>query len=190
MRSREVYEHLAQIYLDNAADRKKKSRPQRKLFFKYFLPAISIIIIAGLVFALSSLIRKEEAATKKDFALVIEPGLTRINFDFNLAKKETLSYNLSDSDLRNYKVLSFFARTANPKDKLHLRVELSNKFGELSELYLEDISAKWQDFKVNLADFKKINNWSSLSELKFVLEDWNTKEKKGRVYIDNIRFLK
>jgi hypothetical protein len=81
-------------------------------------------------------------------------------------------------------------RAANPKDELHLRVELRNRYGEESEFYLREVSGRWYDFKVDLDDFKDISNWSNMSELRFVIEDWNTRVKKGRIYIDNVRFVK
>jgi hypothetical protein len=188
VKQKEVYDYLAKVYLDEASKR-REPRPKRRPIFIYAYVGLSLILIAGLTIALFSLIRQKGAA-KKDFALIIEPGLTRISFNFDLAKKETLSYNLDDLNLRNYKALGFFVRTANPKHELHLRIELRNRYGEKSEFYLSDISGRWYDFKVDLADFKDITNWSNMSELRFVIEDWNTRVKKGRVYIDNVRFVK
>ncbi|MEI6632140.1 MAG: hypothetical protein WCL25_05970 [bacterium] len=57
-------------------------------------------------------------------------------------------------------------------------------------MYLNNISEKWRDYRLNLSDFKGINSWTKVSELAFIVEEWNASSKKGIVYVDNIRLLK
>ena len=71
-----------------------------------------------------------------------------------------------------------------------MRIEFNSPYKEKAEYYLKNLPNKWQEFKVSLSEFKGISDWSSLSGLAFSVEEWNTNEKKGVVYIDNVRLLK
>ncbi|MFH1578114.1 MAG: hypothetical protein ABIC18_03475 [Candidatus Omnitrophota bacterium] len=188
MHRKEVYEHLAQIYL-GASNNKRKTPIQRAPLFKYLF-ALSLIVIASLVFVLGNVSRNQRPAVNKEIALVIEPGLTQMNFDFNLAKKEILRFDLAGLNLAEYESLKFLARKVDVSGNLHLHLGLRNRLGESSEFYLKDISGQWHDFKIALADFKGITEWSDMAELEFVIEAWNTNAKNGKLYIDTVRFLK
>jgi hypothetical protein len=93
-------------------------------------------------------------------------------------------------DLSKYKSLAFSLNKINFRDKIAIRVEFTTPFKEKSEIYLADIQYRWKDYKINLAEFQKISDWSQMQTLAFVVEVWNTREKIGVVYIDNVRFLK
>lgn len=123
-------------------------------------------------------------------SLVFKTDAAKINFDFNSAKKEVFTVDLARLNLSGYKAVSFALRKNNFRDDIHLRVELTDLFKEKSEVYVHDISNKWKEYKINLSDFKNISNWKQMLELAFVAEEWNTKEKQGIVYIDNVRFLR
>ena len=93
-------------------------------------------------------------------------------------------------DLSRYKALAFSAKKTNYDGDIALRVEFTTRFKEKSEKYLRDIPNRWQEYKINLSDFAGINDWSSMSGLSFVIEEWNVQKKRGIVYIDNVRFIK
>jgi hypothetical protein len=65
-----------------------------------------------------------------------------------------------------------------------------NNFGEVGSFYLSNISNRWNEFKISLSDFKNISDWSNVKKLNFILEEWNTNNKVGKIYFDDIKILK
>ena len=188
MNKHDIYEHLAEIYLDGSPGQKNKKKIRTQLLKNFFLLGIaSLFIITFLVIISTS---KQKSFHLTEIALVITPEAHKMNFHFDPAKKEIFTLNLNNLDLSKYKSLGFSLKKINFRDKIAIKVEFTTPFKEKSEIYLADIPYRWKDYKINLAQFQKISDWSEMQTLAFVVEEWNTKEKKGVVYIDNVRFLK
>jgi hypothetical protein len=187
MDKKDIYEHLAKIYLDVSSQRKKKSK-SKQFFYKKTVLISSIFIFALGVLLFANLPKRK--AFNSELALVLAPGPIKINFDFNPAKKEIYSLNLNKLNMSRFKALAFALKKANYSDTISLRAEFTSAFNEKSEAYFKHIPHKWQDYKINLSDFKGISDWTEVSSFAISVEEWNTKEKKGVVYIDNIRLLK
>jgi hypothetical protein len=185
MDKKEIYEHLAKIYLD-ASSRKKKKNPKGARLLRH--PLFLTIVFVLAVFLIPSIFRKK--ALNSEIALVLQNDVAKINFNFDPAKKEIYSINLNKLNLTKFKTLGFSLKKPSSQDKISLRIELTNIYKEKSEVYLKDLPPNWQDYKIKLSDFKNISDWSGMLKLGFAVEDWNTREKKGIVYIDNIRLLR
>ncbi len=186
MNKKEIYEHLANIYLDASS---KSSKKKRKL--KQYPKTILALILLGVVFisaiAYPRVINHNKSA---QIALFLYQDTAKINFNFDPAKKEVFSINLKQLNLSTYKALNFTVRKTNPKDIISLRVEFINRFNEKSEIYLKDISSKWTEHRLDLYRFIKISDWQQMKTLAFSVEEWNAREKTGIVYLDNIRVIK
>ena len=187
MDKKDIYEHLAKIYLDASQKRKKSSQKYSQVFKNIFF--ISIAFILGISIFLFIRFNKNRSLNSQ-IAVVLCPDVVKINFHFDPARKEIYSIDLNKLDLSRFKALGFSAKRANYQDKISLRVEFISIFREKSEIYLKDISHRWQDFKIALSEFKNISEWSSMQNLSFIVEEWNVEEKKGVVYIDNVRLIK
>jgi len=187
MNKKEIYEHLAKIYLD--ASLKKSEQRKQYPHFKYLFFA-SLAVILGLAFFLLQSYKKDMPVNLSETALIIQTETTKINFDFIPAKKEIFSISLDGLNLAGYKALAFSVKKADFNDTISLRLEFSNKFKETSEVYLKNIPHKWQDYKIAFSEFRNLNDWSEMSKIAFIVEEWNTRENKGVVYIDNVRFIK
>lgn len=70
------------------------------------------------------------------------------------------------------------------------KVELKNASKQIGRYYVTNITDSWQDIVIPLKDFKGITDFSNLSELVIVFEDRIASNKKGVVYLDDIRFTK
>ncbi len=186
MDKKEIYEHLAKIYLDASSKKKRGNKAYPKLFNN--LAIVSIFILAGLTTSLISSYNRREF--NSETALIIQLDPAKINFNFDPAKKEIYSINLNHLNLTHAKALAFSVKNIHPKEKIALRVEFTNAFKENSEVYLRNIPAKWQDFRINLSEFRSIGDWSEITSLAFSVEEWNASAKKGVLYIDNVRLLK
>lgn len=189
MNKKEIYEHLANIYLDASSKSSKK-----KIKFRNLPKALSALIILGSIGILGagSVIgysRLNPAGTAQ-IALFLHQDTAKINFNFDPAKKETFSLNLKQLDLAKYKALGFSVRKTNPKDIISLRVEFTNRFNEKSEVYVKDISSKWGEQRLDFSRFSGINDWTQMKKIEFTVEEWNAQQKSGIVYLDNIRVIK
>ncbi|MBI4707771.1 MAG: hypothetical protein HY761_07600 [Candidatus Omnitrophica bacterium] len=187
MDKKDIYEHLAKIYLDASSKKKKKAKPFTFQQHKVVVLLLVLFISVGAIY-FGNVVKG--MAYHKEIALFLSESPTKINFNFDPAKKEIFSLNLNKLNLNRYNVLGFSVKNINFEEKLSLRIEFVNVFKEKSEVYIKDIPRNWGDFKINLADFKHIHDWSEMATLSFCVEEWNAKSKKGVVYIDNIRLLK
>jgi len=70
------------------------------------------------------------------------------------------------------------------------KVELKNASKQIGRYYVTNITDGWQDIVIPLKDFKGITDFSNLSEFVIVFEDRIASNKKGVVYLDDIRFTK
>lgn len=188
MDKKDIYEHLAKIYLD-AASLKRKKKPKDILSFRALF-FISVIFIGLTILIFSNLYKYKNKSLNSEFALVLCPDVVKVNFNFDPAKKETYSVDLNNLDLNRFKTLGFSLKKANYQDIISLRVEFTSNFKEKSEIYLKDIPHKWQDYKIDFKEFKNITDWSSMQSLSFSVEEWNVRENRGVVYLDNVRFLR
>ena len=186
---KEIYEHLANIYLDASS----KSSKKKQRFSSYLKPVQGILLLGlaiVLVGSFTTYFNVYNRAPMSQIALFLHQDAAKINFNFDPAKKEVFSLDLKQLDLSKYKTLSFRVRKTDSNDIISLRVEFTNRFNERSEVYIKDISSKWTDKKIDFKNFAKMNNWSQMKELAFSIEEWNAREKSGIVYLDNISVLK
>ncbi|MDD5513565.1 MAG: hypothetical protein PHD09_07335 [Candidatus Omnitrophica bacterium] len=183
MDKKDIYEHLAKIYLDASQKRKKKNKkhPEIRNIILIFL---SFLLGFGLFFF--TIAPKKKPAYNSSFVLLLQPDIAKINFNFDPARKEVYSIRLNNLNLNKYDSLTFSVKKTNFRDTINLRVEFTNAFKEKSEIYIRDIPHKWEDFRIPFSDFKNINDWSDMYDLSFIVEEWNTKEDNGVVYVSSV----
>jgi len=186
MEKKDIYEHLAKIYLDASTKKKKKSAKSK---WNRHLVFVSLGLIAILTVSLSGFLLKHKRLNSQ-ISLVLQADVTKINFNFDPAKKEIYSLGLKKLNLARFKTIGLAIKKANYSDKISLKLEFANVFKEQAVVYLKDIPNKWQDYQISLSDFKAISDWSEMTTLALIVEEWNTTEKQGIIYIDNIRLLR
>jgi hypothetical protein len=197
MDKKDIYEHLAKIYLDASSKKKNKSKANSRFFSNpFFLGAAVFLAAIILVFIITNRNEPVFSSLSKngvshELALILQPDIVRINFNFDPAKEEIYSINLNKLNLSRFKALGFSVRKANYEDNIILKLEFTNAVNENSEIYLNEMpSYKWLHCRINMGAFKGISDWSRMLNLAFIIEKRNTNNKQGIVYIDNIRFLK
>jgi len=196
MVKKDIYEHLADIYWDASSKKKKSTRSYPKIFKNlFFISTLIIFVLIILLFNVShesSLLftgLNGKKLINSELAFVLQPNIVKINFNFDPAQKEVYYINLNELNLARFRVLKFLVRKANYEDNIILKLEFTNASKEKSEAYFYNIpSYKWQEYKINLSDFKDISDWSKMSSLAFIIEESNVNKKNGIVYLDNIRF--
>jgi hypothetical protein len=190
MDKKEIYEHLANIYLDASSKTNKKNKSKEYSPFLRNIFLFTVAVIFTLTFSQLFHSEKPYPVDSSQIALVLQNEATKINFNFDPAKKETLILNLNNLDLAKFNKLGFSIRKTNSQDTVNLRVEFINRFREKSAVYFRDIPSRWKDYLVNFSEFKDITNWKEMISLAFIIEEWNVRQKKGIVYVDNIRLLR
>jgi len=191
MDKKEIYEHLAKIYLDASTKSSKKKRRIKSYVpgFRSILISVSFLII-GIGSGIFLINYGRSKTPDSQVALFLTRESAKINFNFNPAKAENFTLNLNKLNLSKYKSLGFSAKKDRLKEPLALRIEFISRFNEKSEFYIRDIPQKWSEYNISFGLFKKISNWQEMKSLAFCVEEWNTQKKSGVVYLDNIRLLK
>ncbi len=190
MDKKDIYEHLAKIYLDASSQTPKE--PRRNFLYKHKNVFLGLTVLAiALSFVLFTSFNPAKLnKTPGEIALVLQPEATRINFNFDPAKKETYTIDIKKLNLSRFRALAFSLKKANYFDNISVRVEFTSAFREKSEIYVKNIPYRWKDYYIELSQFKNISNWANIRSLAFIVEEWNAREHHGVVYIDNIRLLR
>ena len=187
MDKKDIYEHLANIYFDASSKKTRKIKFHPDTFRNMFF--VSAVLVFGLSAALYFSFNNRQPFGS-DVALALTNSPLKINFNFDPAKKEIYSLNLNSLNLTKYKSLGFSLKKERFGDNITLKVEFTDAFNETSEVYVKDLGHKWQDYRMSLRQFTHISDWSQMSKLKFIVEEWNAKGKSGIVYIDNVKVFK
>ena len=70
------------------------------------------------------------------------------------------------------------------------KIELKGANKQTGHYYASNVSDQWQEISIPLSDFKGLIDRSNLAEFVLVFEDRMASNKKGILYIDDIRFVK
>jgi len=185
MEKKDIYEHLAKIYLDNSPAY-KNNRSKAEDYKIYIFVGIAVIAVVSFLF----LIPFSRSPSNSQTMLILAPDPVKINYKFDPVKKKSYSFNLNRLNMAGYKSLAFSVKKSSFSDKVSMRIEFQSIFKEQSEIYVKDVTDRWKGYNLQLSDFKNISEWAEMSDLVFSVEEWNTRNNKGVVYIDNVRFIK
>ena len=70
------------------------------------------------------------------------------------------------------------------------KVELKNAAKQIGRFYVTNVTDKWQDIVIPMKAFKGVTDYSNLTEFVIVFEDRVASNKKGVIYVDDIRLTK
>ncbi|OGW76705.1 MAG: hypothetical protein A3I73_04435 [Omnitrophica bacterium RIFCSPLOWO2_02_FULL_45_16] len=70
------------------------------------------------------------------------------------------------------------------------KVELKNTGKQIGRYYVTSVTDQWQEVVIPLTEFKGLTDLSNLTEFVIVFEDRIASNKKGVIYIDDIRLTK
>ena len=70
------------------------------------------------------------------------------------------------------------------------KIELKNANKQTGRYYVSNVSDQWQEISIPLSEFKGLIDKTNLTEFVLVFEDRMASNKKGVLYIDDIRFVK
>lgn len=187
----EIYDHLAQVYLGKtkAVDEKKKKK-QANVWLVVNL-ATTVVIFLSAFYGLTAFLSHRTDDVQNSVIYSLHRGPVRLSFDFKdeYPPVKTLLLSLPEMDASKYKFVSFSIRSKEEGSPKILKVEVKNFRNEKSFIYIRGIDGDWENYKISLADFKEISDWSSVTQISFVLEEWNVDQKSGLILIDELSFI-
>ena len=116
----------------------------------------------------------------------------KISYDFLTAfhPDETFSLSIPQVDANRYSDFQFTVRAQDGENPGIVKIVFKNKRNEVSSFYVQGVNDRWKRVKIPLSSFDRITDWSSLSDISFVIESWNVREKQGSILLDEISFSK
>lgn len=70
-----------------------------------------------------------------------------------------------------------------------VKIEVKDAAGN-SPYIVSGVTDQWQEFSIPFEKFKKIKDWSKLTEFVVVFDDINSNPKKGSILLDHVRFTR
>jgi hypothetical protein len=94
-------------------------------------------------------------------------------------------------DVSKYDNLAFWVKgDAKVGYTTVFKVELKNAGKQVGRYYVTNVTDQWQEVVIPLAEFKGLTDLSNMTEFVVVFEDRIASNKKGAIYLDDIRFIK
>lgn len=98
---------------------------------------------------------------------------------------------LNGEDATPYNAISFYIKGDEKAGfTSRVKVELKDKSNVPSPYLLSGVTTEWQEVSIPFDKFRKVADWSALSEFVVVFDDINSNPKAGTIYIDNVSFKK
>jgi hypothetical protein len=101
---------------------------------------------------------------------------------------KTFTLSIPDLDVEKYHYLRFSIRGLEEGSPGIVKVVLSNRKKETSSYFILKVHGKWQEYKIPFENFNQITDWTSLTDVSFILEGWNVEKKQGIILIDSVCF--
>ncbi len=185
----EIYDHLAKVYLGKRENVGKNKKRELNAWLVLNIVIMSVIF-ASAFYALSAFLahRDDLIQNKIIYALNNTPIRLRYNFADAYPSVETFSIYVPQINVNKFKKLNFSIRGVEYGSPGILKVVLKNRRQEAAAFYINNVGDQWQDLSIPLKLFEDITDWTELTDVSFVLEAWNVKDKKGIVLIENVCF--
>ena len=183
----EIYEHLAKVYLgkrDNVQQNKKK-----RLNAWFMINAVITIIILATTFYGFTAFLTRRGELKNSIMYSLNNNPIRISYNLNdpYPQSEAFSLVVPHMDVSKYHQLNLAVRGMAEGSVGSIKLVVTNERNEKSAYFLQNIRSYWQKFNIPFAELN-ITDWTSITDVAFILEAWNVSSKTGTVLIDDISF--
>ncbi len=185
----EIYDHLAKVYLgkrQNAADQKrKKTLNQSWLVINI---AITTAILISTVYGFTAFLT-HRVVLKNEVFYSLNNNPIRIVYDLNDPFPATKNFSIiiPHKDVSKYNRLNLSIRGMNEAYPGVVKIVVGNQLNEKATYFIRNVGNNWQKVSIPLEKLN-LTEWSSVTDIAFILEAWNLDFKKGTVLIDDISF--
>jgi len=185
----DIYDHLAQVYLGKRTktDVRKKQQFSAWLVINIF---ITVIIFTSAFYGLTAFLTHRNSSLQSRIIFSLHNGPVRVEYNFTdpFPPVKTFALDVPSMDAARYGNIQFSIRGKEEGAPGIVKVVVKNRRNEEGSYYIQGVGLDWQEFSIPLDEFKQITDWSSLTDISFVLESWNIDNKKGLILIENICF--
>jgi hypothetical protein len=187
----EIYDHLAKVYLGKREDlspQKRKTKPPVNRSLLVINIVVTAVITISTVYGFTAfLTRRAELKSQVFYALNNEP--IRMAYDLNdpFPATKTFSITIPNKDVSKYSVLNVSLRGMDGAYPGIVKVVVGNQKNEAAIYYIKNVAASWQKASI---PFEKLNltDWTTVTDVSFVLEAWNVDFRRGTLLIDGVSF--
>lgn len=185
----DIYDHLAQVYLGkrSAVQEKKKKKLNSWLVINIVITAV---IFASSIYGLTAFLTHRGDVLQNKIIYALSNGPIRLNYNLEYPYPAVKAFTLTipKMNVAKYRAIQFAVRALPEGTPGTIRVEIKNHKNETAFIFVEDVGLSWRNYEIPFERFSQISDWSDVSEVSFVLEAWNTQDKKGIVLIDEVAF--
>lgn len=185
----EIYDHLAQVYLGKKNMAKPKEEKKQVSAWLVLNIIITVVIFATSFYGLTAFLARRSDEFHKRVIFSLNKGPIRIRYDLGYPYPPMKAFSLSvpEASAEKYEQLEFSIRGAEGTPGT-VRIEVRNDRNEIASVFIDDVNYDWSQKRIPLDAFDGITDWSSLSEISFILEAWNARTQKGMLLIDDVCF--
>lgn len=185
----EIYDHLAQVYIGkkNKIDKEKKRQFNAWLLINI---VITVVIFVGAFYGFTAFLTQKNGDLHNRIIYSLSRGPIRLSYNLDYPYPPVKSFALATPQINagKYQALQFSVRGMDEGWPGVMRVEVRNARNEKASVLIDGVNLDWNKHKILFEDFKEITDWSSVSEVSFIIESWNAEKKHGIVLIDDICF--
>jgi len=186
----EIYDHLAKVYLgkrENLLPKKRKPKAINRSLLVINIVITAVITISTVYGFTAFLTRRDNLRSQVFYALNNNP--IRVVYDLNdpYPAAKTFSITIPNKDVSKYKVLNDSLRGMDGAYPGIVKVVVSNQKNEQGIYYIQNVGVSWRKASI---PFEKLNltDWTTITDVSFVLEAWNVDFRRGTLLIDGVSF--
>ncbi len=186
----EIYDHLAKVYLgkrESVSGKKRKPKSVNRSWLIINVVITATITISTVYGFTAFLARRADLKSQVFYALNNNP--IRVSYDLNdpYPSTKTFSLTIPNKDVSKYKALNISLRGLDGAYPGIVKVIVGNQKNEKAVYYVQNVGEKWQNTSI---PFEKLNltDWTTVTDVSFVLEAWNVDFRKGTLLIDEVSF--
>jgi hypothetical protein len=133
------------------------------------------------------LTRRADLKSQVFYALNNNP--IRIAYDLNdpYPSTKVFSITIPNKDVSKYKALNVSLRGMDGAYPGIVKIIVGNQKNEQAIYYIQNVGVNWQKASI---PFEKLNltDWTTITDVSFVLEAWNVDFRRGTLLIDGVSF--
>ncbi|MBF0504653.1 MAG: hypothetical protein HQL14_06070 [Candidatus Omnitrophica bacterium] len=186
----EIYDHLAKVYLgkrESITEKKRKTKPVNRSLLVINIVITAVITISTVYGFTAFLTRRADLKSQVFYALNNNP--IRMNYDLNdpFPATKTFSITIPNKDVSKYKELNVSLRGLDSAYPGIVKVIVGNQKNEKAIYYIQNVNTNWRTANI---PFEKLNltDWTTVTDVSFVLEAWNVDFRRGTLLIDGVSF--
>jgi hypothetical protein len=186
----EIYDHLAKVYLgkrESVAPKKSKPKPINRSLLVINIVITAVITISTVYGFTAFLTRRAGLKSQVFYALNNNP--IRLSYDLNdpYPATKTFSITIPNKDVSKYKALNVSIRGMDGAYPGIVKVVVGNQKNEQAIYYIQNVETNWQKASIPFAKLN-LTDWTTITDVSFVLEAWNVDFRRGTVLIDGVSF--